>query len=125
MAVGRELFPCPLPYPELTAALERPQQVCRAVRARAMKRGCAKLWANEAVRCLNDMHGRGDSVDAALHKPSQAQQICLDRVRAIYTEVGAPKESSPAEAFTALCGRRPGYHDTAQVRASFKQGRVT
>ena len=125
MAVGRELFPCPLPYPELNAAAtERPRQVCRAVRARAVKRDRAKLWANGAARCLNEMHGRGDSVDTELHKPSQAQQICLDRVRAIYTEVGAPKETSPAGAFIALCGRRPGYTDTAQVRASFEQGRV-
>jgi hypothetical protein len=125
MAVGRDLFPCPLPYPELISAnLERPQRVSRSVRARVVKSSCTKLWANEAVRCLNEMHGRGDSVDGTLHKPSLAQQICLDRVRSVYSEIGAPKEFTPAEAFNALCGQRPGYGDTPQVRASFRQGRV-
>eukprot|EP00972_Heterocapsa_arctica_P082724 12189412-Heterocapsa_arctica.AAC.1 len=69
------------------------------------------------------MHGRGDVIDGELHEPSKARQMCLDRVRAIYKEIGAPIASSPAEAFTALCGQRPGYGEAPQMRATFREGR--
>ena len=96
----------------------------RACRSRARRRAYNARWANEAVRALNEISGHGDIFPPGL-SPSLGQRRGLDRIRTMYSSIGAPPPISAAEAHAELCGHRPGYDEVASARCSFRRERVS
>ena len=95
------------------------------MRSRLRRAHGNRLWANECVRALNEIYGKGDSFDDHSLRPSACQRACLDQIRNTFANVPAPESCNPVEAYEALCGQRPGYSDLPQERANYRRELVS
>ena len=128
MGVPRELFPCPLPFPEIKGD-HHLGELSRSVRSRVRSRQGAQAWANSAVETLNDVYGRppADGTSLPSSSPpaglSAAQRAGLDQIRSTYESLPRPECMDTAAAFNALCSGRAGYSDPVPApRARYHPG---
>eukprot|EP00971_Amphidinium_carterae_P133799 2650519-Amphidinium_carterae.1 len=81
-------------------------------------------WYQLGVRCLNEL-SLSALPSACEDRVSLAQQECLHRLRAVYSECPSPPcELSAAEAHSALCGRFSCYPDEQGDPVAFERSLV-
>ena len=106
VSVAKELFPCPLPFPDVAQFDHESIQHCsRAVRSRLRSNLANQEWANSAVGSLNEIYGRGGKPPA---RPSAAQEASLSRIRASFSQMPKAECMDSAAAFNVLCGGLAG-----------------
>ena len=130
--VARDLFPCPLPFPDREPV--ELGRVCRSVERRLRRRLHWRAWCNDGVAALNEIYGStsdssriGRSSDLGL---SEGQRACMSHVTSAYALVGAPPfEVTPAGAFEELCGTAAGYSQSVAenvgCRSPFVEGKAS
>ena len=116
MALSRELFPLPRPFPNAlppsavssksSAGFAAP---CRSVLKRIRKACHRQAWCNEAAETLNQLSGAPFS-HPPTHATNHAQQLCINHLIEVFSAI--PSDSfglSPAGALFELCGSASRY----------------
>ena len=118
----RELFPLPLPHPELSPDphAARPyrdqlKHLSRSVQRRVLRHVNPKRWANDAVATCNELSGAPfESIPLAPLSKSQAE--CIDHVTSVFESIPSPPtDLTPAGALSELCGFSSRYEPTPTV----------
>ena len=119
----KDILPCCLPYPSASETAEADlSSVSRTVRSRVRRAVGWKHWANEGVSVLNELSSPGVPPPRTT---SAAQRSALHLIESAYQSVGAPPSTTPAAAFSELCGARPGYAaDVLKGRVNYRPGQT-
>ena len=106
MSRNRDLFPMPLPFGSETGVKKT---LSRGTRRRILGTQHRMLWANDAVRTLNDLTGCS-SQEPSLVPVNGAQEEAVTFLKESFLQIPNPDPSiTPAGAFEALCGKMTPY----------------
>jgi hypothetical protein len=123
----RELLPCPLPFPALSAAVA--PGLSSPTRRRVRCKQHWQQWANERASALNELYGHDAAPPSCDLSLSEGNRTCIDLIAAACRDLGKPSaDLSPAGALEALCGSRAGYSDVTEAsstRAPFAEGQTS